>query len=215
MQHPDFPYRLYLVTDEAACLGRDFFWVLEESLKGGVELVQLREKNMGRQAFIEKALRTKEVCEKYGVPLIINDAVDVARSVGAYGLHLGQQDLSIDLAKQRLGDDIPIGLSLDRKDDLFQSSADAAWYFGVSPIYPTPTKLDTYDAWGLDGLRWLRDHTTKPLVAIGHIKTSNAATVMAHGADCLAVVSGICSADSPAKAAEAFVREIENGFNGM
>ncbi|MCC5937292.1 MAG: thiamine phosphate synthase [Lunatimonas sp.] len=215
MQHPDFPYRLYLVTDEAACLGRDFFWVLEESLKGGVQLVQLREKSLGVQSFVEKALRTKEICEKYGVPLIINDAADVVRVIGAHGLHLGQQDLPVELAMQRLGSHLPIGLSLDRKENLTEPGADEAWYFGVSPIYPTPTKPDTYDAWGLEGLRWLRNHTAKPLVAIGNIKTSNAASVMAHGADCLAVVSGICSAESPAKAAESFLREIEKGINEL
>ncbi|WP_209331139.1 thiamine phosphate synthase [Lunatimonas salinarum] len=212
MRDPDFPYQLYLVTDQAACLGRDFFWVLEEALKGGVELVQLREKTIDRQAFIEKALRTKDVCEKYGVPLIINDAVDVAKLVGAHGLHLGQQDIRLHLAKRQLGN-VPIGLSLDRKENLAEAGANEAWYFGVSPIYPTPTKPDTYDAWGLEGLRWLRDRTAKPLVAIGNIKTSNAASVISQGADCLAVVSGICSADSPARAAEEFLSEIVKGIN--
>lgn len=175
MSHPEFPYRLYLVTDQVACLGRDFFWVLEEALKGGVQLVQLREKTLDEDAFVEKALRTKELCDAYGVPLIINDSVEVAHRVGAYGLHVGQQDLSLTLAKQRLGASAPIGLSLDHRENLTETAAKDAWYLGVSPIFPTPTKTDTYGAWGLDGLQWLRNETELPLVAIGAIKTTNAA----------------------------------------
>ncbi|EON75134.1 Thiamin-phosphate pyrophosphorylase [Lunatimonas lonarensis] len=193
-------------------MGRDFFWVLEEALKGGVQLVQLREKYLSKDLFVEKALRAKELCETYGVPLIINDAVDVAHAVGAFGLHVGQQDLPLLLAKEQLGRSTPIGLSLDHRGNLSDPSAAEAWYFGVSPIFPTPTKPDTYGSWGLDGLRWLREKTDKPLVAIGNINTGNASDVIAQGADCLAIVSAICGAANPGITAERFLREIENGL---
>ncbi|AFL85673.1 thiamine-phosphate diphosphorylase [Belliella baltica DSM 15883] len=208
----DFPYRLYLVTDQLACLGRDFFWVVEEALKGGAEIVQLREKELSEPDFIRKAERLKIICDQYQVPLIINDNAQVAKHVGAYGLHVGQSDLAITDAKQVLGKDYPIGLSIEQLEDIQSSESEMAWYYGVSPIYSTPTKIDTRREWGLNGLRELQKISRKKLVAIGNIKIQNAADVIEAGADCLAVVSGICSADYPAKAAEAFRIEIEKGL---
>ncbi len=208
MRHPEFPYQLYLVTDEVACLGRDFFWVLEEALKGGVDLIQLREKNMDQKAFIDKAKRTMETCSKYDVPLIINDDVMVTKAIGAFGLHLGQKDENIVAAQNYLGQDYPIGLSLEDPEQLYEKNAYKSWYFGVSPIYPTPTKKDTINSWGIEGLRKLRLMTEKPLVAIGGVKLSNACQLIEAGADCLAVVSGICSSKQPGKAAEKYLTEI-------
>lgn len=200
-----FPYKLYLVTDEAACLGRDFFWVVEEALKGGVDVVQLREKNLPLTLFVEKAKRCMEICSKYEVPLIINDVPEVAEKVMAQGIHVGQQDISIESVKYQLGKDFPVGLSLDCKEDLSATSAESAWYYGVSPIFSTPTKSDTVGEWGLGGLAWLREKTKKPLVAIGNINPKNAGDIISHGADCIAVVSAICSAPSPGKAAASFI----------
>jgi thiamine-phosphate pyrophosphorylase len=208
-----FPYKLYLVTDEAACLGRDFFWVLEEALKGGVDLVQLREKNMPLSQFLNKAKRCLEICNQYGVPLVINDTIEVAERTGAYGIHIGQRDISLDAVKRKLGRDFPVGLSLDCKADLTSPGAKQAWYYGVSPVFSTPTKVDTLGEWGLDGLSWLRLKTKKPLVAIGNIKPETAGAVISHGADCLAVVSGICSAPYPGKAAASFIEAITKASN--
>ncbi|GGF20555.1 thiamine phosphate synthase [Echinicola rosea] len=204
-----FPYRLYLVTDEKACLGRDFFWVLEEALKGGVDLVQLREKDLPKAAFLEKAFKVKNLCDQYRVPLIINDSLEVAKQALAHGVHIGQSDSSMKSAKAYLGDDFPVGLSLEQMDELSHEEANLAWYYGVSPIFSTPTKPDTRFEWGLAGLNKLRKATATPLVAIGNINELNAAEVIEAGADCLAVVSAICSAQSPAKAAEKFRNEIE------
>lgn len=208
----DFPYRLYLVTDQLACRGRDFFWVVEEAVKGGVDIVQLREKELSESDFIRKAERLKIICDRYQVPLIINDNAHVAKHVGATGLHVGQSDLAITGAKQVLGKDYPIGLSIEQLDEIQTSDSEMAWYYGVSPIFSTPTKIDTRTQWGLNGLRELKKISSKKLVAIGNIKIHNAADVIEAGADCLAVVSGICSADHPAKTAEAFRMEIEKGL---
>ncbi|WP_143959218.1 thiamine phosphate synthase [Litoribacter populi] len=209
MDIEDFPYHLYLVTDERACLGRDFFWVVEEALKGGVDIIQLREKELSTPEFIEKALRLNEICSKYEVPLIVNDNVEVAKAAKATGLHIGQKDEEMQQVKKILGSDFPVGLSLENESELTKAGSQFAWYFGVSPIFTTPTKEDTYTEWGLEGLSRLHQLTSKPLVAIGNIKISNAEMVMRAGADCLAVVSGICSAKSPGKAAEEFKKEIE------
>lgn len=205
-----FPYRLYLVTDELACQGRDFFWVMEEAIKGGVDLVQLREKNLSQIAFLEKARRARDICSHYGVPLIINDAVNVANGSNAFGLHLGQTDENLSEVKKKLGTGYPIGLSLELLSQLPDHAVSEAWYLGVSPIYLTPTKPDTQSAWGLEGLRKLRKMTDKPLVAIGGIKLENAVDVLTAGADCLAVVSGICSAESPRDAAAQYREIIDN-----
>ncbi|RZS96247.1 thiamine phosphate synthase [Cecembia calidifontis] len=208
-----FPYKLYLVTDEALCLGRDFFWVVEEALKGGVDIVQIREKSLSLEDFVRKAEQLKAICEKYHVPLIINDSVEVAKIIDAEGLHVGQEDTNIMEAKTILGSGKTLGLSLENMGDLRKPFSEEAWYYGVSPIYATPTKMDTKSEWGLKGLAHLRKATDKPLVAIGRVKIENAASIISHGADCLAVVSGICSAPSPAHAAEAFRKKIEEGSN--
>lgn len=207
-----FPYRLYLVTDQLACLGRDFFWVVEEALKGGVDIIQLREKELDEFAFISKAERLKIICDRYHVPLIINDNVQVAKHVGVAGLHVGQSDLAVSKVKEVLGKDYPIGLSVEQLSDIQTLESELAWYYGVSPVFSTPTKTDTGTEWGLNGLQELQKISSKKLVAIGNIKIHNATDVIAAGADCLAVVSGICSAQQPAKAAEAFRMEIEKGL---
>ncbi|GGZ36801.1 thiamine-phosphate synthase [Echinicola pacifica] len=209
MNKRDFPFRLYLVTDEAACLGRDFFWVLEQALKGGVDLVQIREKSLSLTDFMDKALRAKAICSQYNVPLIVNDNWQVAKAIQADGLHIGQSDAGIQEAKLLIGPGIPVGLSLETMDDLEDESAKEAWYFGVSPVFRTPTKQDTRSEWGLEGLQRLRSATSIPLVAIGNVKEDNTQSIINAGADAIAVVSGICSAPDPAKAAENFRNQIE------
>ncbi|MEX2514039.1 MAG: thiamine phosphate synthase [Cyclobacteriaceae bacterium] len=213
MDSLNFPYRLYLVTDEMACLGRDFFWVIEEAIKGGVDLVQLREKDLSQKAFLEKAKRALDLCSRYEVPMIINDEVIVASESKAFGLHLGQADENLSVAKMLLGQEYPIGLSLELLTQLADKVVNEAWYLGVSPIYPTMTKPDTLSAWGLEGLEELRIMTDKPLVAIGGIKLENAYDILNAGADCLAVVSGICSAKSPGRAAAQYYEIIDKAKN--
>jgi thiamine-phosphate pyrophosphorylase len=155
-----------------------------------------------------------EICNRYGVPLIINDVPAVAEKVMAHGIHVGQQDISVGAVKQQLGKNFQVGLSLDTKEDLFHPGAQDAWYYGVSPIFTTPTKPDTLGEWGLEGLTWLRAKTEKPLVAIGNISLENASQVIGHGADCLAVVSGICSSTHPGKAAESFINVLTKATSG-
>lgn len=207
-----FNHRLYLVTDEKACLGRNFFWVVEEALKGGVDIVQLREKHLTTAQFLAKALQLRELCERYAVPLIINDHVLVAQAVNAFGLHIGQRDTDVEQAQQILGHQFPIGLSIELPEHLINANIEKAWYLGVSPIFSTQTKTDTIAEWGLDGLRKVSEETAKPLVAIGNIRMANAGDVIKNGAHCLAVVSEICSAEHPAKSAELLRNEIEKNI---
>ncbi|HEY8907561.1 MAG TPA: thiamine phosphate synthase [Rhodoferax sp.] len=195
--------RLYLVTDQQALLGRTLTDVVLAAVQGGVTCVQLREKQASTRDFVALACALNELLRPLGVPLVINDRIDVALASGAQGVHLGQSDLSVEQARRLLPQQVFIGLSVETMEDVARAAGQPVDYLGVSPIYPTPTKTDTAAPWGLDGLRQVRAVTDLPLVAIGGIHLGNAAEVLQAGADGLAVVSALCSADDPASAARA------------
>ncbi|WP_259014511.1 thiamine phosphate synthase [Emticicia fluvialis] len=199
--HPQFPYALYLVISEAACVGRSFLTVAEQAIAGGVEIIQLREKTLPTPAFIEKALQLKEITERYGIPLIINDNLAVANAVGAFGIHVGRSDTPPTEIRKKWGTQLQIGYSIEYLSQLDTAEAETADHYGISPIFATPTKTDTVTEWGLEGLRHIRSLTDKPLIAIGSINQTNAAAIWQAGADSLAVVSAICAAPHPEKAA--------------
>jgi thiamine-phosphate pyrophosphorylase len=202
---PDFS--LYLVTDRTLSLGRPLEGIVEAAVRGGVSAVQLREKSCSTEEYIETARRIKRVLRPFGVPLIINDRVEVALEVGAAGVHLGQGDMPPAEARKLLGPDAVIGLSVETPEQADEADHLDVDYLGVSPIFPTPTKTDLTTAWGLQGLRLLRSR--HQLIAIGGVNSSNAAEVMEAGADGIAVVSAICSAPDP----EAAARELRTIVN--
>ncbi|MGD8962970.1 MAG: thiamine phosphate synthase, partial [Desulfobacterales bacterium] len=144
-----------------------------------------------------------------GIPLIINDRVDVAQAVAADGVHLGQKDMPLETAKGILGDTMIIGISAESLADAIAAEKGGADYLGVSPIYTTPTKTDTAPAIGLEGLREIRRAVRLPLVGIGGLNRANAAEVIRNGADGVAVVSAIVAADNP----EAAARELRQVIN--
>lgn len=213
MNYGQFPYRLYLVTNEAACLGRDMLQIVEDAVKGGVDLVQLREKDLTAKSFFEKALRMKEMLDKYKVPLIVNDNVEVAMLCNAAGVHVGDVDMSpIDIRSKWPTCGL-LGYSIEYETQWQNGAAAASDYLAASPVFGTPTKTNTIIEWGLEGITKIKNAVTKPLVAIGNINAANARAVIKAGADCLAVVSAICSAQNPAKAAEE-LRNIIEKYNG-
>lgn len=198
--------RLYLVTDQQSLRGRSLTDVVLAAVQGGVTCVQLREKDLCSRDFVALALVVKDLLAPMGVPLVINDRIDVALACGAQGVHLGQSDMPIELARQMLPPEVFIGLSVESLNDVTHAAGQPVDYLGVSPIYATPTKTDTAAPWGLAGLRQVRAMTALPLVAIGGVHLSNAAEVLLAGADGLAVVSAICSAQDPNAAAQSFGR---------
>ncbi|WP_461532891.1 thiamine phosphate synthase [Sinomicrobium sp.] len=204
-----FPYQLYLVISESDCKGRDFIDVAEQAILGGVDIIQLREKNASDSDFLEKAIRLKEITDKYGIPLIINDNAFVAKEIEAFGIHVGQNDIHPTILREDFFDNKMIGYSIEHLDQLKNNDTLTSDYLGVSPIFRTKTKLDTVTEWGLEGLIEIRALTEKPLIAIGNIHLNNAKDVMRSGADCIAVVSEICSAENPQKAAFDLKNEIE------
>ena len=208
-----FDYSLYLVTDRALSLGRSTVEVVRAAIRGGVSCVQLREKGCSTREFMDEARLLKALLVGTGVPLFINDRLDVALAVGADGVHLGQNDLAIADARRLVGNRMIIGISAESVADAVRAEAEGADYIGASPVFTTPTKTDTAPPLGLDGLRAIRRAVRLPLVAIGGIDADNAAQVLRAGADGLAVVSAIVSAPCPRTAAAGLRQRIQSTHN--
>ena len=204
-----FNYNLYLVTDENACNGRDLFTIIEEAVKGGVDIVQIREKKLTQNSFLQKALRIREMLDRYNVPLIVNDSLVVAIAGKTAGIHVGNSDYSPEIVRQLWPNCGILGYSIEFENQIQSLQANYSDYLALSPVFSTLTKTDTIVEWGLQGIRQVRTLTSKPLVAIGNINQENASDVVAAGADCLAVVSAICSAEKPGLAAEKLRNIIE------
>jgi len=195
------PYKLYLVTDDQQDLAT-LEHVVEQAVAGGVTMVQVREKHGDVRAFIERAQRVKTILEGTDVPLIINDRVDVALAVDADGLHLGQSDMPAAMARQLIGDDKILGLSIENEQQLEEANHLAIDYIGLSAIFATPTKTNTKKHWGVEGLKKALETTKLPIVGIGGINESNIPELMATGVHGLALVSAICHADDPKASSE-------------
>jgi thiamine-phosphate pyrophosphorylase len=205
--------KLYLVTDRELSLGRSLEEVVSEAVKGGVTVVQLREKDASTGEFIELARRLMTLLKPLDIPLIINDRVDVALAVDADGVHIGQSDMSYEDARRLLGPDKIIGLSVENFKDIEAANALDVDYIGISPVYGTPTKTDTAEPFGLEGLCKAVQMSVHPTVAIGGMNASTIAEVMAAGTDGVAVVSAICSAENIRKATSDLRAIVEEGHN--
>lgn len=193
---------LYLVTDRQLSKNRPLEYVVEEAVKGGVSIVQLREKDCSSLEFYQIAKSLKKVLKPYNVPLIINDRLDIALACDAEGVHLGQSDLPFTIARKILGKGKVIGVSVENIEQAEYMNKWNIDYIGVSPVFSTLTKTDTAEPLGLEGLRKIAEISEHPIVAIGGINKSNAADIIGAGADSLSVVSAIMSADSPQEAAK-------------
>jgi thiamine-phosphate pyrophosphorylase len=201
MKLQSIDYSLYLVTDRDLARGRTTLDIVKAAVRGGVTCVQLREKECSTLEFVQQALTIKAFLNSHGIPLIINDRLDVAQAVKADGVHLGQTDMPLDRAKTIVGDTMIIGISAESLEDAVEAEKGGADYLGVSPIYATPTKTDTAPPLGLGGLRRIRQTVNIPLVGIGGLNSDNSADAIRSGADGVAVVSAIVAADDPETAA--------------
>jgi thiamine-phosphate pyrophosphorylase len=205
----DFRYLLHLVTDRSLSRGRSLVEVVREAVAGGVTCVQLREKECSTREFLHEASLLAALLKPLGVPLIINDRVDIALAVGADGVHLGQKDMPISNARQLGPPGWIIGISAESVEDAIRAEKEGADYIGVSPVFSTKTKLDTAPPLGLKGVHLIRAAVRIPLVAIGGIHCGNAGEVMRAGAHGIAVVSSIVAADFPKEAASAIRKELD------
>jgi thiamine-phosphate pyrophosphorylase len=204
-------YDLYLVTDEKAGCGRGIIDIVKQAVKGGVTIVQLREKDLNTRQFVERAHELKKILRPQNVPLIINDRIDIALAVKADGVHIGQRDMPFGLVKKIIPGSMIVGLSVETVEQVREAEKLAVDYVSISPVFPTPVKTDFDEKpWGLEGLARARKLTKHTLIAIGGINTSNAREVINAGADGIAVVSGICSAENPQAASRELAQIVRN-----
>lgn len=187
-------YSVYLVTDAGFLHGRDFAECIEAALQGGVTLLQYRDKDADSHTMFERALLLKKLCAAYKVPLLINDRLDIAQAVQADGVHLGQSDLPVTVARKILGKQAVIGASAHNAAEAKQAIADGADYLGCGAVFGTTTKNDA-GYLGLAGLQAIRQAVTVPIVGIGGVNCGNFEQVLQTGAQGAAIISGILAAD--------------------
>jgi thiamine-phosphate pyrophosphorylase len=201
-------YSLYLVTDRALSLGRSNLEVIQAAVRGGVTLVQLREKEATTKEFYQEGLKIRAYLKTRDIPLIINDRIDMALALDAEGVHLGQEDMPIDAARKILGPQKIIGASVFTPEEAKIAEALGADYLGLSPIFVTETKPELTQHLGIKGIPLLKEAVRIPVVGIGSMSESNAYEAVKAGLDGVAVVSAICSREDPRAAAEAIKKEV-------
>lgn len=202
---------LYVVTDPVMIGERRLEDVCREALEAGVRVFQLRDKQASTRSLIGQAVRLKRLAESYGATLLVNDRADVAVASGAHGVHVGQDDMPLDEARQILGRHAVIGVSVQTPGEARAAEKGGADYLAANLVFETPTKTDLEGSIGLDGVRRLRAASGLPLVAIGGIKADNAASVVFAGADGVAVVSAVMAAPDVKRACRELLDAVEEG----
>lgn len=193
-------YSLYLVTDRGYLRGRDLCQMIAQAIEGGVTVVQLREKTVSTLEFFQIALRVQEITRKYEIPLIINDRLDIAQAINSDGLHIGQDDLPLPIARRILGDNKIIGVSVSTIEEALLAQEQGADYLGVGAIFSTFTKTDAKLV-SIEQLQLIKKTVAIPVVAIGGINETNIQRVMPSGINGISVVSAILDKDDPRTAA--------------
>ncbi len=184
---------LYAVTDRAWTGEKTLYQQVEEALRGGVTCVQLREKEMDYEEFLQEAKEIHALCLQYGVPFIVNDNVEVAVSCGAEGIHVGQEDMAAGDVRRRVGDGMILGVSVHTVEEARKAVRNGADYLGLGAVFPTRTKADVDQIPG-ETLRAICDAVDVPIVAIGGINLANIGKLAGSGVDGAALVSAIFSA---------------------
>lgn len=203
-------WEVYLVTDRRYSIGRSTAQIVEAAVRGGVSVVQLREKDLNTRDFLLEGLQIRDLLGRAGVPLIINDRIDVVLALDADGVHLGPSDMPLPEARKILGPRRIIGFSAEKQEHLQPSLAQWVDYFAISPVFFTQTKDDIVEPWGLEGLQKARRLTGAHLVAIGGVKHENAGQVVESGADSVAVITAITAADDPELATRDLVAAVRS-----
>lgn len=198
--------KLYLVTNSDKFESEDLFLdAVASALKGGVDILQLREKNMPANKIIELGKKVKLLCAEYGATFIVNDRVDIAYVLDADGVHLGQDDMDIESARKILGSNAIIGISTHAPEQAQKAVNDGADYIGMGPVFTTPTKPGRQSV-GLEYVKWVSENIKIPAFAIGGIDLDNVQDVVNAGAKKIAVVRAIINSDNPEKAAQEFLK---------
>jgi thiamine-phosphate pyrophosphorylase len=194
-------YGLYIVTDEKLSKGLTHTEIARRAIAGGADVIQLRDKTCDCNYLRKSAEEIRDIARSAGVPLIINDRLDIALQWGADGVHLGQEDTPLKFARRVAPKGFVIGVSAGTLQEALVAERDGADYVGLGPIFPTASKSDAGEACGLELLREVKSKISIPVVAIGGINALNAAAVISAGADGIAVISAVVSQDDVTAAA--------------
>jgi thiamine-phosphate diphosphorylase len=208
-------YSLYGITDSKLSRGRSNQMIVESAIRGGTTIVQYREKSASTRQMIDEALGLRDLCRRHGVPFIVNDRVDVALAVDADGVHVGQDDMPVSLARKLIGRDKIVGVSAENVEQARAAIADGADYLGVGAIFATATKSDAGEPIGIAGLLKIARVSAIPIVGIAGINASNAASVIRAGAAGIAVISAIVSADDMERAARELRTIVDAAKRGL
>lgn len=192
---------VYAVTDRAWLDGRSLIDVTEQALTGGVTCIQLREKELDRESFMQEAISMKALCSRYKVPFIVNDDVDIAIECKADGIHIGQHDMEASKVRELAGPDMLLGVSAQTVEQAVKAERDGADYLGVGAVFSTGTKADADDV-SYSELKAICEAVSIPVVAIGGINAGNIKELKGSGIDGVAVVSAVYAAKDPKAAAE-------------
>ncbi|MFI5344419.1 MAG: thiamine phosphate synthase [Chlamydiales bacterium] len=206
-------FSLYLVTHRGSLPFDDLLRIILQSIEGGVKIVQLREKEITSDEMIALGKKLLSFLRPRGIPLIINDRIDVAYEINADGVHLGQSDVNVDAARLILGEQAIIGLSVETIDQWIDAEKQDVDYLAASPVFFTKTKQNCSTPWGLDGLKHLCSISHHPIIAIGGIDETNVVQVTECGVAGVAVVSAIFNAPCPKTAAKAISNKLTRYAN--
>lgn len=193
--------RLYAVTDRAWTGKMSLYEQVEAALQGGATCVQLREKHLDRETFLQEARDLVQLCHRYGVPFIVNDEVDIAVECGADGVHVGQEDMKAADVRAKVGPQMMIGVSAHTVEEALEAVKNGADYLGVGAVFSTSTKTDV-SVLSMETLRAICNAVKVPVVAIGGISEHNLMQLSGSGVDGVAVVSAIFAAEDPKAAAQ-------------
>jgi len=198
---PTLDLSIYLITDAALCAARGLVETVAAAVRGGATVVQLRDKTATDEQLIEQGRRLKQALAGSGVPLIINDRVEVAAASGADGVHVGQSDAAAQLARAVLGPHAFVGLSVRSVEQALAVDPAVVDHVGIGPVFATATKADHAAPLGFDGLARVCGASPVPAVAIGGLKLDHVGAVLVAGADGLAMISALCAAPDPEQSA--------------
>jgi len=208
MKAGDVDWSVYVITDRKVAGNRSILDVVRAAIRGGATVVQLREKETTTRDMIEWGQALHEITAAAGIPLIVNDRVDVALAIDAEGVHVGQEDMPAAMARRLIGDDKLLGVSAETIEQAVQAERDGADYLGVGDIFGTPTKPDAGEPIGVEGLARIAAKVSIPIVGIGGITAENAGAVIQAGAQGVAVISAVVGAADPEAAARRLLQVV-------
>ena len=206
--------KLHILTDTVLQSRFSHMELTEQAIAGGADTIQFRHKKGSTREMIQVAIEMKRLCSEKGVIFIVNDRIDVAIASKADGVHLGQDDFPIHLARKLLGDDRIIGGSAATMEEAEKCLSDGADYVGFGPVYPTGSKEDAGPVSGIDMLRKIVETIPLPIIAIGGIDEENTPGIMQAGAHGIAVISAVCCREDPRQATRGLYEAIGSGKSG-